>query len=210
MNGHNKAALANPSDAGKADGMKAAETSARPLPDAALWPLSVEAYHRLGEAGLIPDNTELLYGFVYHKMSKSPLHSYLVQVLQDQLARAFPEGCVIRTEQPLTCADSEPEPDLAVVQGSREDYRDAHPHTAELVIEVCVSSHEYDRSKLQAYASAGVRECWCILVPERQIEVHWQPADKGFSRTALHGPGGDLSSNALPAFTLNLDHFFPR
>jgi hypothetical protein len=43
-----------------------------PLKNAPLWPLSVEAYHALGEAGLIPKNTELLYGFVYNKMSKSP------------------------------------------------------------------------------------------------------------------------------------------
>jgi hypothetical protein len=36
---------------------------------AALWPLSVAAYRALGEAGLIPQNTELLYGFVYAKIS---------------------------------------------------------------------------------------------------------------------------------------------
>jgi hypothetical protein len=34
-----------------------------------LWPLSVAAYRALGESGLIPKNTELLYGFVYKKMS---------------------------------------------------------------------------------------------------------------------------------------------
>src|SRR6266480_5689478 len=35
-------------------------------------PLSVKAYHALGEMGLIPKQTELLYGQVFHKMSKSP------------------------------------------------------------------------------------------------------------------------------------------
>jgi hypothetical protein len=53
--------------------MKIAEALQMPARDAEIWPLSVEAYHALGEAGLIPKRTELLYGFVYHKMAKSPL-----------------------------------------------------------------------------------------------------------------------------------------
>jgi len=56
--------------------MKAAEALPTPAGGAEVWPLSVEAYHVLGEARLIPERTELLYGFVYHKMSKSPLHSF--------------------------------------------------------------------------------------------------------------------------------------
>ena len=46
--------------------MKAAEDLQVPVRGAEVWPLSVEAYHTLGEAGLIPERTELLYGFVYH------------------------------------------------------------------------------------------------------------------------------------------------
>ncbi len=87
--------------------MKAAEALKAPVRGAEVWPLSVEAYHALGEAGLMPERTELLYGFVYHKMSKSPLHSFLVQLLQDLLHAVVPGGFVVRTEQPITCADSE-------------------------------------------------------------------------------------------------------
>ena len=47
--------------------MKAAEALQAPVRGAEVWPLSVEAYHALGEARLIPERTELLYGFVYHK-----------------------------------------------------------------------------------------------------------------------------------------------
>jgi Uma2 family endonuclease len=166
--------------------MKAVEDPQMPVRGAELWPLSVEAYHALGEAGLIPERTELLYGFVYHKMSKSPLHSFLVQLLQDLLRGLVPPGFVVRTEQPITCADSEPEPDLAVVRGQSADFRLAHPRTAELVIEICVSSTDYDRSKLRAYASAGVKECWLVLGPEKQVEVHRQPGDGRFAERTLH------------------------
>src|SRR5213075_1171371 len=122
-----------------------------------VWPLSVKADHALAEMGLIPKQTELLYGQVFHKMSKSPLHSGLVRRLLRLLHPRTPPGCFVSQEQPITCPDSEPEPDLAVVRGREEDYWQEHPRTAELVIEVCVTSEEYDRSKLRAYANAGVR-----------------------------------------------------
>src|SRR2546425_986964 len=111
--------------------MKATETFPTPLKNAPVWPLSVAAYRTLGEAGLIPKNTELLYGFVYRKMSKSPFHCFLVQLLQNLLLGAVKPGWVLRVEQPVTCSDSEPEPDLAVVRGRTEDFRNDHPHTAE-------------------------------------------------------------------------------
>jgi Uma2 family endonuclease len=184
--------------------MKPAETLQAPLRGAEVWPLSVEAYHALADARLIPERTELLYGFVYHKMSKSPLHTFLMLRLLRLLQAVLPPGLHLRPEQPLTCVDSEPEPDLAVVLGAEEDFRLAHPRTAELVIEVCVTSADYDRSKLRAYASAGVKECWLVLGREKQIEVHRQPGDGQFAERTLCGLGARLTSSAVPSFTVDL------
>ena len=47
---------------------------------------------------------------------------------------------VLRSEQPVTCDDSEPEPNISVVKGAEADFWDDHPHTAELVIEVCLAA----------------------------------------------------------------------
>ena len=188
----------------------AIESSPAPLRDAQIWPLSVAAYRILGEAGLIPQNTELLHGFVYTKMSKSPLHSFFLQFLQEALAGVLPARRLLRTEQPITCGDSEPEPDLAVVAGRKEDFRHDHPHTAELVLEISITSHDYDRSKLRAYAAAGVKECWLVLGPEKQIEVYRQPKDGQFIEHSLHGPDGVLACAALPEFTLSLDALFGK
>jgi len=186
----------------------AAQSPPIPLQGAPLWPLSVAAYRVLTESGLIPKNTELLYGFVYKKMSKSPLHSALVRRLARLLNQALPPGHFVDTEQPIACENSEPEPDLAVLHGTEEEFWNRHPETAELVIEVCITSHDYDRSKLSAYASAGVKECWLVLGPEKTIEVYRQPKDGQFTEHTLHGPGGTLTSAALPGFTLSLDAFF--
>jgi Uma2 family endonuclease len=188
----------------------AVESPPVPLPGAQLWPLSVAGYRALGELGLIPKSTELLYGFVYTKISKSPFHSFLLQFLLEALTRVLPAGRLLRIEQPIACGDSEPEPDLAVVAGRKEDLRDDHPHTAELVMEICITGHDYDRSKLLAYAAAGVKECWLILGPEKKIEVYRQPRDGGYTEQALHGPEGTLVSAALPEFTLPLKAFFAK
>jgi Uma2 family endonuclease len=188
----------------------AVESPPVPLRGAQLWPLSIAGYRALGELGLIPKNTELLYGFVYTKISKSPYHSYLLQFLHKALTRVLPAGRLLRVEQPIACGDSEPEPDLAVLAGRNEDFRNDHPHTAELVIEVCITSHDYDRSKLRAYAAAGVKECWLILGPEKKIEVYRQPADGRYTAQTLHGPGGTLASAAVPEFTLPLDALFAQ
>jgi Uma2 family endonuclease len=179
-------------------------------PGPQLWPLSVQAYRTLGELGFIPKNTELLYGQVFQKMSKSPSHSALVRLLQRLLQQACPSDSFVSSEQPITCSDSEPEPDVAVIRGSADQFWKEHPKTAELVIEVCVSSHDYERSKLRAYAQAGVKEVWFILVPERQIEVHLQPSGGQFLNRQTFGPGGNRVSVAVPQFTVELEELFAK
>jgi len=173
------------------------------------WPISVEAYHALGEMGLIPEKTELLYGQVFYKMPKSPLHRLLIMRLQELLRAVVGMNYHVQTEQPVSLGDSEPEPDLSVIRGSINDYLEHHPQTAELVIEVCVTSHEYDRSKLRAYASASVKEVWLVLAPEHQIEVYRQPAGDHFANHSVHGPGGALTSEVLPKFVVQLQSLFP-
>lgn len=188
--------------------MNAVDSPPVPLRGGRLWPLSVVAYRALSEAGLIPKNTELLHGFVYAKMSKSPFHAFLVARLLRLLREVISQAHMLRSEQPITCVDSEPEPDISVVRGTESDFITNHPQTAELVIEVSVTSHDYDRSKLRAYATAGVKEYWIILGPEKQIEVYRQPENGQFTEHTLHGPGGTLTSAVLPGFTLPMDVLF--
>ncbi len=82
------------------------------------------------------------------------------------------------------------------------------PHHADLVIEVCVSSQEYDRSNLRAYANAGVKECWFVIATDRQIEVYRRPAGDQFAERVIHGPGGRLNSAAVPEVASDLDALF--
>ena len=174
----------------------------RPATAKQLWPLSVEAYHALGDSGLIPEKTELLYGFVFNKMPKSPLHTFLTQLLFNLLQAVCPLGTLVRQEQPITSLNSEPEPDVAVVLGSATDFREAHPVTAELVIEVAINTKDYDRDKAAAYASAGVKEFWIVVVPEQTIEIYRHPVGEIYETKEIVTGSALAVSTSVPSFSV--------
>jgi Uma2 family endonuclease len=174
-------------------------------------PISVPTYHALGEAGLLSKRTELLYGLVYAKIRKVPLHSALAGRLAHLISEvAETDNSFVRLEQPITCIDSEPEPDIAVVRGTPEDYRSEHPTTAELVLEVCVTSHDFDLHKIAAYASAGVKECWYVLAPEKQIEIHSKPVAGQFTEQKVFRSGEKATSQSVPGFIVDLDRLITK
>jgi Uma2 family endonuclease len=94
------------------------------------------------------------------------------------LRLAFGEGVDVRPRLPLALGDdSEPEPDIAVVIGSTRDYRDAHPTTALLILEVADSSLAFDRAnKARVFARAGIADYWLINLVDNVLEVRRFPA----------------------------------
>ena len=161
-------------------------------------PLTVAEYHRLGEFDDRGRRTELIRGMVLQKMSKSPLHSALSARLYEIFRSQLPSTHCLRKEEPLTFTDSEPEPDLAIVAGSNEDFQSSHPITAELVVEVSVSSLAEDRAKAAIYAEAGVREYWIVMAKEQQVEIYRNPAAGLFAERLLLDEGKTLVCASLP------------
>lgn len=170
--------------------------------------ISVETYHRLGEQGLVAEQTELLRGVIIEKMNKSPLYVSLVRHLMLLAEAAAGEEYVVRKEDPLTLADSEPEPDLAIVRGDASDFRRRHPTTAVLVIEVAVSSEEIDREKVAIYAAANIPECWLVLPARSVVEVFTQPEDGVYRHRLVYSEIGALVSEQLPALRVDLERLF--
>ena len=152
---------------------------------------TVEGYERLAEHGEIPERAELIRGLIVEKMPKSPWHNFLTDHLCGSLRRHVRTGLAVRQEASLRLADSVPEPDAAVVRGSKEDFRTRHPTTAGLVVAVAVSSAALDRENASLYAEAGVPEYWMVLGPEEQVEVYRQPED-GVYRSRRVYSGGEV------------------
>jgi len=171
-------------------------------------PLSVEEYHRLDEFNENGRRTELIRGIVIEKMSKSPLHWSVAKRLYDSIYALLAEGFVVRQEAPLTFADSEPDPDIAVVRGRESDFIATHPSAAELVIEVAVSSAALDRENASLYAEAGVKEYWIILAAERRVEVYRLPRDGRYQEQRQYGSGDTIECGSVPVVRVRIAELF--
>jgi Uma2 family endonuclease len=107
---------------------------------------------------------------------------------------------MIRPQLPLTLADSEPEPDLAVVPTREEDAARRHPSSALLVIEISDSSVRHDlKVKARIYAKAGIPEYWVVDVQQRRIVVLRDPETAaGAYRTELTVSGDSSVTPIAP------------
>ena len=167
-------------------------------------PVSVAGYEKMGELGLVEEKTELIRGVIFEKMSKSPLHSALIWKCVRALAQALGSIDCIRTEQPLRLKDSCPEPDVAVVEPSPDDYMSRHPSTALLVIEISISSEALDREKISLYAEAGIAEYWLILPERRTTERFSRPSDGRYTGHMITAAGEICASALFPEFQVRL------
>src|SRR4051812_33206342 len=134
---------------------------------------SREEYEQLAASGMFPleRRMELIDGVIYDMAAQNSLHATGYRLVQEALRPAFPPGSgfEVRGQLPLDLGDdSAPEPDLAVVYGSIRDFRDHHPTTAVLVVEVADSSLLHDRKrKIPLYARAGIQEYWILNLVRR-------------------------------------------
>lgn len=156
-----------------------------------------EEYERMAAQGYFaPDaRVELIDGIVYDMTPQKSFHSAGVRACQKILERVFAEGHDVRVQMPLALGDwSEPEPDIAVVRGSYQDYAFAQPTTAVLVVEVADQSLAHDRKrKIPDYARTGVPEAWLMNVKAAVLEVYRDPSG-GVYQTRLKFRIGDILS----------------
>lgn len=139
-----------------------------------------EEYDKMVEMGIFApgERVELIDGEVLNMAAQKSGHATGVRLAEDALRVAFGPGFDVRVQMPLGLdPSSEPEPDVTVVRGSPRDYRDAHPTTALLVVEVAETTISFDRQqKGSLYARAGVADYWIVNLIDRRLEVYRDPA----------------------------------
>jgi Uma2 family endonuclease len=96
----------------------------------------------------------------------------------EALRMAFGPGWLVRAQDPIALdAESEPEPDVAVVPGLPRDYLAEHPARPALLVEVAESSLAFDRGhKGSLYARAGIADYWIVNLVDEVLEVYRRPA----------------------------------
>ena len=140
------------------------------------------------DAGLLEGQpVELVDGLLVHVTPQGSEHAALVQRLIRQLGARLD---LLRVQMPLAVPGGRPEPDLALAETttSRE-----HPRTAELVVEVAVTSLHDDLAKLPGYAGAGVTAVWIVDVPARSVHVFEQPHGRRYDHQRICAAKTDWS-----------------
>jgi len=160
------------------------------LPQPTRRTLSVDDYHRMGEAGIFArdERVELIEGEIITMAPIGNEHANLTSLLTGALFRAADDVARVWTQNPIRLSDlSEPQPDIALLAPRADDYRDGLPVPEDilLLIEIAHSSLAFDRDrKMPLYGRSGIGESWLIDVAGRAITRYEQPWSEGYRRSS--------------------------
>lgn len=157
------------------------------------------------------DKLELIDGEIYDVSPQSSRHATAIRLVEEALRRVYGSGFDVRVQLPIALdASSEPEPDVAVVEGGPRDYLDAHPTTALLAVEVSDTSLAFDRAAKQAtYARNGIPEYWIINLIDGRVEVYRQPRGSEYGEVSELTPPSRISPLTQPASSIAVRDLLP-
>jgi Uma2 family endonuclease len=91
---------------------------------------TVDEYHRMIAAGILDDRrVELLKGEIVEIPPEGEPHAYFSSEAGAYLVRLLGDRATIRQSKPITLPNnSEPEPDIAIVQPLGREYLEHHPY----------------------------------------------------------------------------------
>jgi Uma2 family endonuclease len=174
---------------------------------------TVEDIRRMIEAGVISadEKFELIEGELVMMAAKHIVHDKIKNALVVSIARALPQDLALCVENSLQLADNIlVEPDIAIIansvyQADPKSFARPGAEDVRLLIEIAASSLAYDRGlKARLYARHGVREFWVIDADQRMTFVHTDPSEEAWSSIVERGPQDELTTPALPGFSLRL------
>jgi Uma2 family endonuclease len=153
--------------------------------------LTLERYHLMVNSGALDDlPVELLDGELVqmspegepHAYYRTDAKNYLIALLGDSLSETRCERILLREGAPITlpCSNSEPEPDIAIVEPLGREYLQHHPYPENIfwVIEYSNTSLRKDLDvKSKTYASAGIPEYWVINLRSMELIVMRDPVN---------------------------------
>jgi Uma2 family endonuclease len=163
---------------------------------------TIDDYHRMIAAGILDDRqVELLKGEIVEMAPEGEPHAYFSSEAGEYLIGHLGDRATVRLSKPVTLPnDSEPEPDVAVVQRLGREYLDHHPYPENILwlIEYSDSSLEKDlETKSKIYAEAGIAEYWVANLKRRQLVVFRQPQDGEYT-TKFTLSAGTICPLAFP------------
>lgn len=164
---------------------------------------TIDDYHRMIAAGILDDRrVELLQGEIVEMSPEGEPHAYFSSAAAEYLIQLLGDRAMIRSSKPITLPnDSEPEPDLAIVQRLGREYLKHHPKPENIfwLIEYSDSSLDKDlQTKSQIYAEVKILEYWVVNLQQRQLVVFREPQDREYATKFRLTTGETIYPLAFP------------
>lgn len=176
-------------------------------------------YYALDDSHFFRDQrAQLIGGSIFQESPMNPPHARTVRRVTKAIERVFGDGYDVRPQLPIDLGQtSEPEPDLAVVVGSVDDFETQHPTSAVLVIEVSDSTIEYDtHDKASLYAAGGIADYWVVDLTTERVLVFRSPRSEigtkfgsHYGAVTPHGRDAVLTPLAAPNARVAVSDLLP-
>jgi Uma2 family endonuclease len=178
----------------------------------ATYKWTLDRYHQAVAAGVFDDQSvELLQGELVVMPPEGEPHTYFSDRLSKVLQRLLGERAQVREARPITLPnDSEPEPDIAIVQPLDAVYLEHHPYPENIfwLIEYSNTTLGKDLSvKKSSYVEAGIQEYWVVNLKDLQLIVFRDLTPSGY-RTELTRTEGTISPVAFPDVQIEVKRMF--
>ncbi len=163
---------------------------------------SIDDYHHMIKTGLLDDRpVELLAGEIVEMSPEGEPHAFFSRTASQYLTRLLGDRALVSPAKPITLPNqSEPEPDIAIVEPLGREYLTHHPYPENIfwVIEYSNTSLEKDSTvKYHLYAEVGIPEYWLVNLQTGELIVHRQPSGREYgSKMTLKD--GNISPLAFP------------
>jgi Uma2 family endonuclease len=174
---------------------------------------SINDYHQMIAAGILDDRrVELLNGEIIEMSPEGEPHAYYSYTAAKSIERLLGDQVEVRQGKPITIpsSNSEPEPDIAVVQPLGREYLSHHPYPENIfwVVEYSNTSLQKDLApKAKVYAAAGISEYWVVNLKAMQLVVMRDPIE-GEYRSRVVGSNATIAPIAFPGVTIAMNQLF--
>jgi Uma2 family endonuclease len=187
-------------------------------PKGGSYHFSPDQFFKMTEIGIFEGKrVELIGGKLREIPALSNHHAATIDELRTLLDVAYGEGYWVRAQATLNLAPhGVPDPDIAVVRGSRRNPTSETPSGALIVVEVSDSTLTYDRTvKASLYAASGVAEYWIVNIPGRQLEIRrdiqpdaTQEFGSAYGTLTTLRPGATARPLSAPQGAIPVDRLF--